>query len=56
MLKSYLVVFVTKHRRVLQILSSYTRAVSRFFDVMWYDLSVTFTMGRLHSYVTVVET
>ena len=49
-LKSYLVLFVTKHRHVLQMLSSDTRATGRFVDVVWYDLSVTFTMGRLHSY------
>ena len=49
-LKSYLVLFATKYRLVLQILSSYTRVAGRFFDVVWCDLSVTFTMGRLHSY------
>ena len=42
--------FVTKHCHVLQILISYTRAMGRFSDVVWHDLSVTFRMGRLHSY------
>ena len=30
--------FATKHWHVLQILSSYTRAMGRFSDVAWYDL------------------
>ena len=45
-LNSYLVLFVTKHRHVLQMLSSGTRAMGRFLDVVWGDLSVTFTMAR----------
>ena len=48
-LKSYLVLFVTKHRRVLHMLSSDTRAMGRFLDVVRYDLIITDRMGRLHS-------
>ena len=47
MIKSHPVLFFTKHRHVIQILRSYTRAVGRFSDVVWYDLSVTFRMGWL---------
>ena len=45
MVKSYPVLFVTKHWHVLQILSSYTRAMGRFSDVIWYDLSVAKAWG-----------
>ena len=45
-----MVLFVAKHRSGLQMLSSYTRAMGRFVDIVWYDLSVTFAMGRLHPY------
>ena len=34
-------------------LSSDTRAMGRFWDVVWYDLSITFAMGRLHSYLKI---
>ena len=39
-LKSYLVLFVTKHMHVLQMFTPHTRAMGRFFDLIWYDLSV----------------
>ena len=47
-LNPYLALFVTKHRHVLEMLRSYTR-VARFQDVVWYDLSVTFTTRRPHT-------
>ena len=50
--KSYLALLVEKQRHVLQMLAPHTRAMGRFFlDVVWCDLSVTFTMGRAHSYL-----
>ena len=40
-LNSYLVLFDTQHWNVFQMLSSDTRAMGRFLDVVWYELSVT---------------
>ena len=50
-LKSYLGLFVAKHRHVRQILSPHNRTMGRFVDVVWCDLSVTFAMSRSHSYI-----
>ena len=41
--------FRQKHMRVLHMLSSGTRAMGRFLDVLWCDLSVIFTMDQLRS-------
>ena len=49
-LNSYLVLFVTKHMHVLQMLISDTRAMGRVLDVVWCNLSVTFTTGLAHIY------
>ena len=52
--------FVAKHRYVIQMLISDTRAMGRVLDVVWYDLRVTFATGRayilLHTENSDVET
>ena len=50
-LKSYLVLFVTKHWHVFHILSQYTRAMGCSPHVVRYDLIIAGRMGSLHSYL-----
>ena len=44
-LTSHLVLLVANNRHFNQMLSSDTRAMCRFLDVVWRDLRVTFAMG-----------
>ena len=41
-LRSYLALFDTQHWGVFEMLSSDTRAMGRFFDVVWCELNVAY--------------
>ena len=48
MVNSHPVLFLAKHRHVIQVLSKDTRAMGRFSDVVRCDLIITDRMVRLH--------
>ena len=48
-LNSYLALNAVKHRHVIEMVTPHTREIRCLVDVVWYDLSVTFTMGMVHT-------